>query len=375
MRRGIAGGARRTAMAAAALMLLAACGAAAAEPLPILGEEMVPADPRRAAPSPAPPATAAPALEAPAPPPPPGARAPMPGPTTLLPPRGAEEEAAFRSLLRMISPMDEAQLRVLRQLLDRQALVLAEPPSGVRPTPRTRAISLTLRPGEELPRLRLFPGNATSITFSDVTGAPWPVQSFTVGNPQAFAASEAGERGRTNMLVVSPLASRIVANNLVVSLAGHPVPVVFAIEAGGEEIDFRVDVTVRARGPHAVPEPVRPPDIPPTDDRTIQAFLDGVPPSGAEPLRTSHRDVDAWRFRGRMYLRSPFEVMSPAWRARARHVSGAILHVMDETPVVLMTERGRMFQLRIPEAGNPGGAARARGERMGEPAGDALTRR
>lgn len=273
------------------------------------------------------------------------------GPATVLPDRSAEDEA-FRTLMRSIAPMDEAQLRTLRRLLDRQALVMAEPPSGVLPRAATRAVQLTLRPGESLPRLRLFPGNATSITFSDVTGAPWPIQSVTVGNPQAFAATEAGERGRTNMLVVSPLSQRIVANNIVVALAGHPVPVVIGVEAGGDEVDFRVDVTVRARGPNAAPEMVRTGGLSATNDRVVQAFLDGVPPREAVSLRTSHRDVEVWRHAGRMFVRSPFEIMSPAYEARARNVSGVNVFTLGETPVLLLSEGGRMFQVHVRDAGN-----------------------
>ena len=273
------------------------------------------------------------------------------GPATVLPDRSAEDEA-FRALLRSLAPMNEEQLRALRRILDRQALILAEPPSGIAPRPITRSVSLSLRPGEDIPRLRLFPGNATSITFSDVTGAPWPIQSVTIGNPQAFAASEAGERGQTNMLVVSPLTQRIVANNIVVALAGHPVPVVIGIEAGGEEVDFRVDMTVRARGPKAAPQIVQASAISPTNDRVVQAFLDGVPPREAVSLRTNNRDVEAWRFSGKMYVRAPFEMMSPAYEARARNVSGTNVFTLDETPVLLMSENGRIFQVMVRDAGN-----------------------
>lgn len=329
-----------------------------------LTDEMVPAAPRGRAP-----ATPVPApLVAETEPPLPetgtesvraGSGAPA-GPVTALPDRAVEEEA-FRALLRSMLPMDEEQLRRLRRLLDRQALVLAEPPSGVEPRAVTRAVQLTLRPGEPLARLRLFPGNATSVTFSDVTGAPWPIQSVTVGNPQAFAASEAGERGRTNMLVISPLTSRIVANNVVVALAGHPVPVVLGIEAGGEEVDFRVDVTIRARGPNAAPEMVRTGGLSATNDRVVQAFLDGVPPREAVSLRTSHRDVEAWRYQGRMFVRSAFEIMSPAYEARARNVSGVNVFTLGDTPVLLMADGGRLFSVTVRDAGQE--ARPAPGER------------
>jgi intracellular multiplication protein IcmK len=327
-----------------------------------LTDEMIPAAPASARrpslplpPPPPPPPLAVAAEESrlpdPIPLPAPGSPLIAIGPATALPDRAAEDEA-FRTLLRSLAPMDEAQLRTLRRLLDRQALVLAEPPSGIAPRPMTRAVSLSLRPGEEIPRLRLFPGNATSITFSDVTGAPWPIQSVTVGNPQAFAASEAGERGRTNMLVVSPLTQRIIANNIVVALAGHPAPVVIGIEAGGEEVDFRVDMTIRARGPNAAPQIVQTSAISPTNDRIVQAFLDGVPPREAVSLRTNNRDVEVWRLSGRMYVRAPFEMMSPAYEARARNVSGTNVFTLGETPVLLMSENGRMFQVMVRDAGN-----------------------
>src|SRR5690606_8094639 len=139
-------------------------------------------------------------------------------------------------------------------------------------------------------------GNATTLTFSDLTGAPWPVMSVTVGNPTAYQANEAGEKGSTNMVVVSPLTNHAQANNLVVTLLGHPVPIIFTLETGKAEVDYRLDISIQHRGPNAAYDIVASTSLPPTNDAAVQGFLDGVAPKGARKVATSSRDVEAWRF-------------------------------------------------------------------------------
>lgn len=314
------------------LALLAALVAAGGPSLAAeLGDDMVPARPR-----------AEPAL--------PDALTPRSpesvlGPATALPDNPAAAQA-WRQLLQQLFPLTPEQVRALRDSADRQARAIAEPVAGPL-RPATRALSLRLAPGEALPRLRLHPGNATTLVFSDATGAPWPVRALTLGNPQAFAASIVGEEGISNIVVISPLVPRIAGANLVVALAEHPVPLVFAIEGGDADVDYRVDVTVQARGPRAVSAVAERSAVAPTRDAALQAFLDGTPPREARTVPTSTRDIEAWLHQGRLVVRSRQELVSPAYEARARHVSGVTVYMLDPAPVLLVSDQGRLIRVEV----------------------------
>jgi intracellular multiplication protein IcmK len=261
-----------------------------------------------------------------------------------LPPN--PNELAFKCALQGTLPLTPEQIVQFKKLLELTQKTAIAPPDGP-PRPVSRSVMLSLKPGEPSPTIRLYPGNAVALTFSDITGAPWPVNSVTVGNPTAYQVGEAGDKGKTNMVVVSPLAAHATANNLIVTLINHPVPLIFTLETGQSQVDYRLDVTVRARGPNAAYDAVGGSSLSPTSDPVVQQFLDGTPPRDARKLETDLRDVEAWRMHDVLYVRTPFEVLSPAYTGRARNVSGQNLYSMVETPVILVSQDGRTMMVKI----------------------------
>ena len=247
--------------------------------------------------------------------------------------------------MRGLLPMTNRQIQDFKGRADQTQRAVAQP--ATTPNPVSRSIVLSLKPGERPPTLRLFAGNATTLTFSDVTGSPWPVMSVTVGNPTAYQAQEAGEKGKTNMVVISPLAGHAVANNLVVTLLNSPVPIIFQLETGRDTVDYRLDVSLQVRGPNAAYDIINQTSMAPTNDSTVQAFLDGTPPRGSRKVKTSSRDVEAWRLNDLVYVRTPLELMSPAYVARARNVSGTNLYTLVDSPVLLVSQDGRMTQVTV----------------------------
>jgi intracellular multiplication protein IcmK len=208
---------------------------------------------------------------------------------------------------------------------------------------------MTLRPGEAIPVLRTFPGNTTNLTFADATGAPWPVQTVVSGNPNAIKVERAAPDGvPTNIVVVSPLQQFAFLNNLVVTLVGNPVPIIFAIETGNSgHVDFRVDVNLRGRGPNAAVEPTGIATLAPTNDSTMQAFVDGIAPQGARRMFSSRPDVEVWRLNDVMYVRTPLELLSPAATARASHVSGVKVYSLMYAPVLILTQNGQRVRVTV----------------------------
>ena len=155
--------------------------------------------------------------------------------------------------------------------------------------PVSRSIDLTLTPGEALPVIRMRVGNVATITFSDQLGNAWPILSVTTGDMQSFSAQPAGKQGETNILVVSPMKDWG-HSNMVVTLKGHPVPILLTLDSREQVVDFRTDIRLAATNPDHYAEIASSYNVAaPSGDATMIAFLDGVPPMGSEKLKTFTR--------------------------------------------------------------------------------------
>jgi intracellular multiplication protein IcmK len=256
----------------------------------------------------------------------------------------ADRDRSFQKALQDAMPMTPDQIREYRKRLDegRRATVAPLSPAA----PRTRQIAMTLKPGEETPSLYVRPGTVSTMTFSDITGRPWPVMSVVTGNPTAYVAQSAGEEGKSNIIVVSPVQEHIVSN-LVVTLVGHPVPVTLVLDPDQAATDYRLDVRIASRGPNAAIDIVGVSSLTATNDMTMVKFLDGVAPNGARRMNTTSTDVEAWRFEDLLYVRTTGDVLSPSYTGRSQNVSGVNVFVMADTPVVLLSKDGRVTSIHV----------------------------
>jgi intracellular multiplication protein IcmK len=258
------------------------------------------------------------------------------------------QDLAYIEALKAVGlSMTPEQILQFRRMIDQTERAIAAP-VGVDPIPRApRSIELSLRPGESHPVISSAPGRVATLTFSDVTGRPWPVQSVHVpDNQRNFNASAAGQQGLSNIVVVAPLQPYAV-NNMVVTLVGHPVPVVVELRAGDREIDYRVDLKIASRGPNAAYDVTGISTLPPVGDTTLMAFLDGTPPPSARRLRSNSREVEAWLLDDVMYVRTPFELLSPAYVSRAANVSGVKVYTLNEAPILLLGSSGNMVSVSV----------------------------
>ncbi len=256
----------------------------------------------------------------------------------------SRRDQAFEKAIRETLPMTPGQIQTYRKGLDDTRRSITTPMAHGKPV--SRAVRLTLKPGEETPVLRVQPGIVSTMTFSDVTGQPWPVLSVTTGNPQAYVAQSAGEEGKSNIIVVNAI-QEWTPGNLAVTLVGHPVPVILAIRQGEPETDYRVDIRVEARGPNAAQDIVGTSSLAPTNDSSMIKFLDGTPPQGSRRLQTTSPDVEAWRYEDMLYVRTRGDILSPAYTARSSNVSGVNVFTMIDAPIVIVSAGGRALHVRI----------------------------
>lgn len=263
--------------------------------------------------------------------------APAGGNLAIAPAAPADPDAAFKEALKGIVPLTDEQVRKLRGELDKIDRAQGEPLTTVKPS--TRSIQVSLRSGEYPAVINTSPGWISTITFSDVTGQPWPVLSVTNGNPDAYNIQSSGPEGSTNIITISSKQG-YVPSNIAVTLVGAKVPILMTLQPTDKgQVDFRVDALMDQRGPNAAYDIIANETLSPTDDSTMLAFLDGVPPSGAKPLKSSNPDVQAWRYNDLTYIRTEKALMSPAPIRKTSNASRTNVWVINEMPVVMFSDR------------------------------------
>lgn len=256
-----------------------------------------------------------------------------------------DQRALFEAMI-AVTPMTPDQIRMFkRRYLDvknakRENIEVDAQRSS-------RSIDLTLKPGEMPPTIRMEAGKVATVTFSDMNGNAWPILSVTTGDATAFSASTAGEPGDSNILIINP-SLEYTASNMVVTLVDNPVPVLLTLDARDQKIlDYRTDIRIDGKGPKSDFAITEQYDLPATNDSTMIAFLDGVPPRDSERRDVSSQDVEAWSYNGDLYIRTKGQVFSPAYTAKSSNISGVNVFVLPETPVVLVSAGGTLNTVSI----------------------------
>lgn len=245
--------------------------------------------------------------------------------------------SAFAAAAAKRFPMTPQEIRAAKKMNDAVNRAKSET-VGPPPSPVTKSITMSFSPGKAAPVIHLYRGNSTTLTFADDTGAPWPVSSVVVGDPKRYSVIKPPGKNN-NMVVITPTASFANANNLVVALKGAPVPLVFNLETGGRHVDYEVNVGVAADGPNASPGDLPPPDLSATNDGVMQDFVDGVPPRGAHPLKTSSSAVQAWSLHGAYFVRTRLHLYGTNVGNMPTHIQNSVsgVHVYEIAPVPAVT--------------------------------------
>lgn len=255
------------------------------------------------------------------------------------------------------------QIGVAKRIHDSVERAIVTPGTGV-PTPLIRTIGVHLNAGSHPPLLHLANGNVTTLVFEDETGAPWPVTrvytakksgvtASIVGNERPVSANKAkggvARPARTsmtsNIVALLPEGSELVGKNVVVTLEGLDVPISFMVTAGDGKVDYRDDIDVPQYGPNSSP-PAGSTGMPTLRKPGVQAFLDGVPPSGSRRLKCDDASVQAWFWKREMYVRTQDTLATPADYHRGSP-SGTFVYVLRPTPIISVFHDGAIESVRI----------------------------
>lgn len=245
------------------------------------------------------------------------------------------EERAFQQEAHNAMPMTPEQIVRFKKMLDSTKKAAASPPKELpKPTLSTHVVNLA--PGATPPVVRLQQGFVTSVVFVDNTGAPWPIQSFDVGNPQVFNVE--WQEG-SNTLMIQAL-KMYALGNIAVNLNGLSTPVMLTLTEGQKAVDYRVDLRVSQRGPQAQTSSSLAAVPHQSVNTALLGVLDQVPPKGAEDVPVSGGQADAWLFNDKLYLRTRLILLSPSWSGFMSSPDGMNAYELKKTSTVLVSQNG-----------------------------------
>ena len=246
-------------------------------------------------------------------------------------------------------PFTQEQIETLGRLL-RQTQRASARGAGAPPQGRIRRIRLDAPGDGQIPVIALRRGYTTVLSFTGMTGAPWPIAETVLDNrflpPGRETAPEAANPGAGHLLYLAPRQAYL-DGNAVVTLAGLPEPLVLALRGTGGAADFRVDIRLAMPGPNADPILLAQPEGFHAGDPVLLGLLGGAVPPDAEQLAVEGggHEGRAWRQGGDLLLVTRAYLLSPGPWAAERGPGGRWAYRLPDTPQALVSARGREIRL------------------------------
>lgn len=278
-----------------------------------------------------------------------------------------DEEIDLRTLptdMEMLFPLtpDERLKIRKRQLADQEATY--KPLRDV--TPRRELVSISSN-ADTIPEVLVTPDYPTSIVFTDLTGAPWPINY--IGQTDSLAVVE--QPSGTDNAVVLYANNGAGKKSVSVFLEGLTLPVTLTVTGKSNEYHALKHIRINDRGPKA-PEtsmstsrantaeglsPIGDDDSGKSLDIILNKLAYKVTPDGFKRLQTSDPNVDAWADENDpkfLYVMTHYTIVSPAPRAGARSVTplqdGVRIYVLPRiNPIMGLDETGQRVYLSFKE--------------------------
>lgn len=271
--------------------------------------------------------------------------APVPSGNDSLPP---PPSPLFQQAQETVSPLTPQEIRQLRGQVEDINQAIAAPQVTV--VPRISALTVNLSPGASLPLIRTAVNYPSSLSWMDSTGAPWKLGAAPIsGNPD-FKVFWIPNSPVMVVQANKPFSS----GNVTVYLEGLAVPIVLNVTSGEPDtksgtwtVDSRLDMRIPGRGPAALPGAAPETRIG-LHDRTLQAFLDGIPPKEARRLKTTGAvpDTAVWQLGDDLYIRTRADIRDE-FEATLSSADGTHLWKLPVTPYVSFSVMGRTAALNV----------------------------
>lgn len=261
---------------------------------------------------------------------------------------------AFNNIAQTVSPLSPDQAKTIRHLWNESQRMTTYKGSAP-PEPINSSKLISLDHGKLPTVVRLSAGYVSVLAFYDATGAIWPIHGYDIGNPasvnivwnEGTAEDEAAGQSHSNTLLLQAQ-TLYKTTNLVVMLRGLNTPVILELIPGQQQVDYRMDLQVPQRGPLAksveVSDVMTGNNVP---DYLVN-LINNIPPERSVQAHVMGGDAQAWIFRKKLLLRTPLEVISPAWSAKVNGANGLVhVYELPLTSSLIALKNGEIVKLKI----------------------------
>lgn len=261
-----------------------------------------------------------------------------------LPNNAMPTQSMFEQVTGTYTSVTPNQIRSFKNDIIARQKAAAENPDE--PKPVTGSIAVSLSPGSVPPVIRPYINHTTSFVVVDSSGAPWPVENFRIGNKEAFSVERLDAASPDGSTFTIDAKAMFAKSNLVLKLKGVPTPVMIDLIAGQKVMDERVEVRVRGRGPNATLAAAG--TLPEATDSRLLPILDGIAPEGGKQVKViGSESTKAWLAGGKMVVRTPLKIISPASRSFVSSSDGTNVYVFTPSTQLVGLENGNVVNLSI----------------------------
>ncbi len=252
-------------------------------------------------------------------------------------------EDAFNATKLGMFPLKPREIRRFLEIFD-ETQQAAKVPVHPYPKPEVSFTTISLDPGQAPLDVKLAAGHVTTINILDVTGQPWPIKDISWAGDFEVVDSGQGE----SVLRITPL-SEYAYGNISIRLVELKTPIILGLKSGRTSVQYRLDVRVPEYGPFAQMPLLEGGISAVAGDSQTTLILDGAPPGAAEKLKVTGVDgrTTAYKLDGQTYVRTPLTLLSPGWHSSVRSADGMNVYTLGNTPVLLLSENGRMVRAHI----------------------------
>ena len=265
-------------------------------------------------------------------------------------PEELEEEMrreAFDNALEGLLPLRPEEIReVLKRYGATQDAV--NTPIHKTPKPVFTVETLSTDPGSAPTTIKVAQGYVTTVNIVDTTGAPGPIEDITWAGD--FEIVEQGGETSGHFIRIAPQ-SEFAYGNMSVHMLGLQTPIIITMETSRDVVHYRFDAIIPEAGPFAKIPLIETGIKTTAGNVSMTSLLEGVLPPDAARLRVSGTDTrtSAYKYDGMTYLRTPLSLLSPAWTSSATSADGMRIYALTDTPVLLLSDNGRMVRARLSE--------------------------
>ena len=254
---------------------------------------------------------------------------------------------AFDAALKNLLPLEPDEIRTVLERFDR-TIESSNVPVHPYPRPESAVQHVSLDPGSAPLIVKLAYGYVTTLSILDSSGSPWPIEDISwVGD---FEIMEDTVKSTTHLLRISP-GGDFAHGNISLRLLGLDAPVVFTFETNRDLVHYRFDAIIPGNGPMAQTPLIDPGISIAAGDTDMATALAGMMPPGAKRLTVEGVDTrtTAFSYNDMTYVRTPLTLLSPGWDSSVASADGTRVYMLQETPVLLLSDQGRMVRAHLTE--------------------------